>query len=627
MSASGKKLLVRVEPNADESFGGYIIRLTQLNYYDAPSSILNIAGIDPKFLYVGYSFLFKESVDLSLLSEVTGTSAIKLQSLTHPSAGRRAVNKIFGLPIHKNFIRVRYSKVCPRCLSESAYCRKVWDISPVTACPIHKISLLDKCPGCNKRISWVRNKVACCPCRYDLTGTPSVAVKESDLLPTRRIYQLCGLTDIRDIPSELSGSPALSLGLEHFLEGLYFIARQYRSDVHKHGGYFSSFDNAELHMLLTQSFAVFTDWPHNFHDLLTQIRARENNGTRFTGLMNNFGYFYRNLYLNLKSKQFDFMRDEFENHVYKNWYGSWAFSRNRLNGGSDYKKKYMSKAKAMRQLGLHQRCIERLIERGRLITKDSNSTRAGLLIETDGVTKLKLALKQALTLTEAARLLLISKRQVIDLVGHDCLEAVRGPTVDGSQAWKFTREAIDGLLCRIYERCSPKENIGSCRLINFHTTLTMFVGCNFDVGILIQAILDKKIVPLRDGQKACISRLLFRKEQIYEYARSLRQIHRGGYYCVKDLTKILGFTTYIPVLFLVRRGIIKAKKGTGVHSHEWLINQKTVDSFRSKFVLPAQLAKNLRTSGAFLSTLLMTNGVRPISGPKSDNVLPTKASL
>jgi hypothetical protein len=618
--SSNKSLIVRAEPNTDESFGGYMIRLTELNRYNTTSTILKLAGIERKFLDGGYSLLFRDSFDLTPLARLTDANITKLRLLTYPSTKRQESSRtvsIFGLPIHRNHVRVRFPKICPACLKESPYCRKAWDLTAVTACPIHKILLIDKCPGCNKRITWVRSRTTGCRCDFNWAEAASSKVEQTDLAFIRRIYQLCDLSSDEEQLLEPNENPALRLDLDHLLRAVYFIARQYRNDIHRNGGYFSSFSIAELHSLLSRSFSVFNYWPDNFHTLLNQVRTQENGGRTFRGLTNEFGYFYRNLYVNIRSKQFDFMRDEFEEYVYKNWYGSWVFNRNRLKGTSTYRR-YISKADAMRQLGLHQRCIERLIKLGKFKVKESSpGARAGVLVDAEDVTRFKIGLRHSLTLTDAARLLGTKSKTVSDLAGRGHIEAIRGPRVDGSQAWRFTRESLDGFLDSLYNLCLSEESIEAQGLVSFHSALTMFVGCEIEASTLIEAIFEKKIVPYRNDGSVGISGLLFRREQIYEYAQTLRRTRRQGY-CIKDLVQVLGFSTNSPILFLVRKGVIEARKSLSNPKSEWLISQKEVDSFKAKYVLASQIAKESGTSGAFLSELLMSNGITPVSGPKAD---------
>ncbi len=623
MLASNKRLLVRAEPNDDESFGGYIVRLTELNSYDNPLRILKLAGVERKFLDGGYSVLFKKSFSLSSLSQLTDTPTTKLLPLTHPPLNKRGdshTTSIFGLPVHKNFIRVRFPKICPQCLKDAPYCRKIWDLTPVTACPVHKLLLMDVCPNCNKRITWNRSLSTFCRCKFNWIEASPMKVEESELALVNRIYQLCSFPNIKENFSGLNNSPVLSLDLEHLLRAIYFIARQCKSDLHRDGGAFSTIRNAELHSLLAQSFSVFTHWPNNFHLFLSKVRAQENDSPIFKGLLNDFGYFYRTLYVYDHSKQYDFMRDEFEEYIYKNWYGRWAFGRNRLKGVSEYRRRYLSKANAMQQLGLHQRCINRLIKRGKLEIKEgSGNTKTGVLIEAESVTRFKIALKQSLTLTDTARLLRIKNDRVIDLARQNYIEALRGPSADGSQAWKFTRESIEELLGSLYKLCLPEDSTDSGQLVGFHLALGMFVGCRLETSTLIRAIFDKKITPYKAEGESGISSLLFCRRQVYEYARSLRQIQRGGYYCIKDLMQVLGIRNARPIHFLVRKGIIKAKKNMDASSVKWLISQKAVDAFRATYVLPSHLAKELGTSGAFISKLLMSKGIMPVSGPEVDS--------
>ena len=79
----------------------------------------------------------------------------------------------------------------------------------------------------------------------------------------------------------------------------------------------------------------------------------------------------------------------------------------------------------MQQLGLHQRCINRLINLGKLkIKKRSESAQSGVLIDAESVTRFSIALRQALTLTDAAKLLGIKNQRVIDLVKQRQIEAL-----------------------------------------------------------------------------------------------------------------------------------------------------------------------------------------------------------
>lgn len=80
-------------------------------------------------------------------------------------------------------IRHRTPQVCPRCIEEFGYIKKVWDLRSVTTCPRHGILLLDKCEKCGNYISWNRLSIFVCRCRFDfrLSRTEQVPEEESKI--------------------------------------------------------------------------------------------------------------------------------------------------------------------------------------------------------------------------------------------------------------------------------------------------------------------------------------------------------------------------------------------------------------------------------------------------------------
>jgi transposase-like protein len=72
-------------------------------------------------------------------------------------------------------------QACSKCLAEDLepYYRLSWRLAFVTACPVHRVRLLDRCPGCLGPIEYVRNAsqlkplefaslTVCAKCRFDL---------------------------------------------------------------------------------------------------------------------------------------------------------------------------------------------------------------------------------------------------------------------------------------------------------------------------------------------------------------------------------------------------------------------------------------------------------------------------
>ncbi|MCW3641368.1 TniQ family protein, partial [Burkholderia cenocepacia] len=64
--------------------------------------------------------------------------------------------------------------VCPGCLAESPYLRHHWEHAYVTACPHHRILLVDQCNACGKHLSPERLYIGLCSCGHDLSSLPRV---------------------------------------------------------------------------------------------------------------------------------------------------------------------------------------------------------------------------------------------------------------------------------------------------------------------------------------------------------------------------------------------------------------------------------------------------------------------
>ncbi len=148
------RLLVRAKPEKDESFMGFVLRLTDINTFTSPFWILERLGDYQDALHAGCSFVLGAQMNLVPLSELTGVDEKELESLRYPPV---RVNSHFdehwfhGSAVSIYMLRMRHPKVCPACLKQANYCRNVWDLAPATVCAIHSCLLLDECPNCQKK--------------------------------------------------------------------------------------------------------------------------------------------------------------------------------------------------------------------------------------------------------------------------------------------------------------------------------------------------------------------------------------------------------------------------------------------------------------------------------------------
>ena len=155
---SAPLLLRTPPPYEDESLAGYVIRLSFSNYYSSPNWILRLADL-PVNRKISLS---AQPHQPSRLSQLLKLSDEQLKIMTSLPLQLAKVMDPVPYHIYKNAINL-----CPNCLLESPYCRKIWDWNGVDVCSKHQCLLISSCAGCQKNIRWVRAEVTRCRCGFD----------------------------------------------------------------------------------------------------------------------------------------------------------------------------------------------------------------------------------------------------------------------------------------------------------------------------------------------------------------------------------------------------------------------------------------------------------------------------
>ena len=452
------RLLIVSKPEKDESFVGYIVRLTESNEYETPSWIFSLSGIDYMELQWKFTFVFSRSEKLKNLATLTGRSLDDLLPLLYlpvipqsDPAGNYEYD-FYGALLNRSVIRPHCPKVCPKCLAELGYTLRTWDCSVVTVCPIHECVLLDTCPDCKRRIKCVRDKLGVCSCGCDWREINSTVLPEEQLTVSRRIYQLCGV-----VPGEQSltetDSPLQNLGLRDFIRLIVFMAGLFGKLAWATGRPSRSIKlrNSELHALFTKAHKVFENWPHNFHQFLRvqskgKKRLNPHGGEFDTALKREFGAFYERLYEDLREPQFDFMREAFAEFL-TNRLKSQSEPRTVRSVNSHGSDSYFSVAQARRLLGITHNAIFALIKAGEI---DFVIRNEGLvlryLVRRSDVEYVKDRFDQAISSRTLARQLGVGCEAIRRLTKAGHLQAKSRRAVDGYHTIKFEADAAEKLL-------------------------------------------------------------------------------------------------------------------------------------------------------------------------------------
>lgn len=177
-------LVLTYEPRDDESGMGYYRRLAADNALFNWRDLASTAGVERNRRAL---LTRTDDVARNLGLESAWTEFIRQQENVCRDWGR----------LH----RAQSDAVCPACLAESPYLRHHWEHGYVTACPQHRILLVDKCNACGQHLSPERLYIGLCSCGHDLSSLPRV--------PATRAQQWLSTLIVSDGQQSGSAKPPL----------------------------------------------------------------------------------------------------------------------------------------------------------------------------------------------------------------------------------------------------------------------------------------------------------------------------------------------------------------------------------------------------------------------------------
>jgi TniQ len=621
MRTKAERLVCSAEPLTDESMMGYLLRLVERNDYDHLSWLLQMAEIRD-YVHTGCCFIFDNSLNLTPLSRITGVEEAKLSALLYHPAGaeRRKMGDylVFGSPVPQYVIRPKSPKICPRCLRESAHARRIWDLIPVTVCPIHKCLLLDECPNCRARLTWIRTSVSHCRCEFDWSKYKPRPVDEPELAIAKQIHRLCKLKFGKNgaVNHWDQSNPLYKLNLRYFFSALFFVASQYGGFNDTKGKFFASKRNAEIHKLLCQAFLAFNNWPNNFFSFLDWRRTQKVKEKFAHGLRREFGEYKAVLYGQLSAKPLDFLRRAFEDYIVERWDGGYTSHMRRLNDDALGKKKYVSMDEAKRLLNTP--LIYGLISSGSLkAIMRREGEKNFVLVERASLEELKDELGQALGISQLSQVLMLQRMRIFDLIEAELLKPLRGPSVDGCADWKFSLAEAEGLLKNFRNNLMQDDKSPKGKSLTFKQLLVRLDRFGVNLSAFIQAVLRGEVRPCGLSKRKGLQNFLFADGQVSEFLQNNSQIREESY-SVQAAAKILD-TDMCLIYSLIKKGFIHAQKTSG--SGPLIVRKSDLETFTSTFTLIGKIARKLDTHSNYLVALLEEQGVKPVSGPMVDGGL------
>lgn len=113
--------------------------------------------------HAGYFMRLAETLEWGSISHAAKALGVSMADLRWGPRQRRGNSiRVSGHRLPMWVVEQHRRRVCPSCLQEDHFIREWWEISLITACPIHQVSLFDAC-ACGDPLTWNDVRVdGCC---------------------------------------------------------------------------------------------------------------------------------------------------------------------------------------------------------------------------------------------------------------------------------------------------------------------------------------------------------------------------------------------------------------------------------------------------------------------------------
>jgi len=495
-----KQLLRTPAPQADESLMGYILRLSETNYYETPKWILDLAGLKMYSLEKGWRKLCDDGVDFTLFKQIAKLTEEEVNEMKHEFISNSDYEKCHAqwqVPISS--LRFDRPMVCPDCLRENPYCRKFWDLWVVTVCPRHHSLLLDICPSCRKPIRWDRKSVSRCSCGCDWRETKSPELPPAQRRSMRLLMRSCGVSENEQATMGTSATPFEQLGFGDLSRVMLCLV--HFASVCAPGMDPLRMGNRLFHQALEEVAAILDDWPEKFHRICDQYpdRYRSDLASHLDRLADR--------------PSLMFLRIAMEEHCIAEEH--WIADR-RSSSLYDLfpSRRFIPMEKVGERMGLSKEWVNLLVSTGRLRSAASVSDPQTTLIDIKSIDNLFRARRRMISTKMAAGDLGISIETLVDL--YQSIERISSPA---------SETAIDLL-----------SQGDSAELMNFDDVREQLQAKNLSLGLWLQAVIEGEVATFKlrprfiyDIENIHLAHFAFRRDQIREYLSRSGSTSRNSY--------------------------------------------------------------------------------------------------
>jgi hypothetical protein len=622
------KLPVRPLPKKDESIIGYLLRITEANGYESMNWLLEEFKLHRTNVRQNYVY---GTTDLHIMAKTIEVDESLLNQMTfkplEASSSLVGNYKVFGKTIRSFIIRPNAPKICPACLGEDGYCRRVWEIAVLTVCPKHCCRLLQECPGCGKAIKWNRKRVCQCDCGYDWRELKAEKLPDGELRLVYHFYELMGLAKAKDAAEMNLPDVLRNLDFMDLLNVLFTVTAQMRGRGDISGKTLCKLPNAELHQELVRATGLFEDFPFNFFRFLDSLKKvyspkiRKDNpkANRFsTQRMTIFGGIIRTVFKGLSGSQFDFLRNAFDEYCAHEKLSNLGVELNRNDlKAVEFLTEHASLLEAKKTLESTNEVIREIINAGGLRAfsgrvPDGNTfwfiNRKDLLI-------VKERLKDCVTAMKIRGILSVHHHHVDYLIRDGFLTEIPDLRIAPVFARVFSRRQAEGIY-RMFEEAanSVKEQpltAGKPRLSSSHTAF-LLGRLGIDFGEMTRLVRDRVISPVGSsaGGKGLLS-FEYDKAEIEAFCERRIGKLKAATLSVSETSRELNIKGQL-VFSIIKKEILKEVERDRTFYLKTRIRREALDDFKKNYVLANIIARENHTTSRIITEKLSELGIEPV---------------
>ena len=541
-------------------------------------------------------------------------------------AKRSCRRSFFGHIIGADRLNYCNPRVCCSCLKEQSMAWGVWDLGMVSACPIHRCLLIDRCPGCGHRLNRSRPAIHECKCGFDLRMARSEHADSILVTVNAAIYRAAGFpygTSHVDLISAKFEPTFLSLQLDSCLSLVCFAGSTQeppnkQSTNHRR----VAADIVISRRLGTAAGELLRDWPHRFHAILRdRVPVHVENPIAQT-LRGVFGLFYGQMSRSFSRNEFGFIHKAFEDFVSKNWTG--------IERGKFFSKvtRENSQWVAAKQVAILIRAgsgrVADLVRTSQLKGVFSRPGRPGgqCWITRESLNywlqKRDLEIASYVSNVEASKVLGLEHTAVLEIAKAGLIRYQEGSKYGFPHDTYFHRDDVMKIK-HAFERYAllqkPIERQPQEKLISLRHGLPNQLGWPQVLPDAIRAVVDGTLVPVAYTRRwPGIQGFLFRSSQLSR----LRPKVRGNaladeFVNCKQAAALLVTTTEV-IRKLGERGTLRLSS-VGRQGSQRLVATKDIRRFAKEYVAVSVLAHRFDTSCPWVHRYLESIGVEVLEIP------------